>query len=392
VDTNNATITGEPDAGSSNVASDKNEAIDDRDKESEEVLRAKEELASWVKDAPRVCCNILNSDSMEISEAVTHDKGNGDGDSEALTVVLCSFLLDLCHRYPENRSEIVSQVLELLRIRISEKSMQQTNDHGALEKAEPSLAALCHAAVLFTRALPKTRILVLQKGLVHSLVSCIHSFVRMQVQQDSARPFIWPMWLAPSLLLLDIMAQPVVAFSDGELIKAMIEGGDLSLSEVHDEFKQVRDEHKAQAAGLSDMANNIFSAISDGKKISPKLEEPAADKEDIVGAPADEGKEQADSSMSMSVEVDPKEKDSPFASVPAYFPLLPMDSVEACLDICLSLLGNNEANKGKVAPPPGITHATLLLMLRLLRTPKVSSRAAQRVQVHWKHWPCDTYF
>lgn len=374
VDTNNATITGEPDAGSSNVASDKNEAIDDRDKESEEVLRAKEELASWVKDAPRVCCNILNSDSMEISEAVTHDKGNGDGDSEALTVVLCSFLLDLCHRYPENRSEIVSQVLELLRIRISEKSMQQTNDHGALEKAEPSLAALCHAAVLFTRALPKTRILVLQKGLVHSLVSCIHSFVRMQVQQDSARPFIWPMWLAPSLLLLDIMAQPVVAFSDGELIKAMIEGGDLSLSEVHDEFKQVRDEHKAQAAGLSDMANNIFSAISDGKKISPKLEEPAADKEDIVGAPADEGKEQADSSMSMSVEVDPKEKDSPFASVPAYFPLLPMDSVEACLDICLSLLGNNEANKGKVAPPPGITHATLLLMLRLLRTPKVSSQ------------------
>jgi hypothetical protein len=180
------------------------------------------------------------------------------------------------------------------------------------------------------------------------------------------------MWLAPSLLLLDIMAQPVVAFSDGELIKAMIEGGDFSLSQLHDEFKQVRDEHKSQAAGLSDMASKIFSALPGGKKIARKVEDPAASNKDTEGALADEGKEQADSNM--SVDLDSTEKESPFASVPAYFPLLPMDSVEPCLDICLGLLGNNEANKGNVAPPPGITHATLLLLLRLLRTPKVSSQ------------------
>jgi E3 ubiquitin-protein ligase HUWE1 len=348
------------------------------DKEGAEVSKSQEELALWVKDAPRICCSILNSISCSsdslLSEKTPEGRGNGDGDVEALTVVICSFLLDLCHRYPEKRSEIVTQVLELMRTRIDTKIEEQTSDRCVSDADEASLAALCHAAVLFTRALPKTRILVLQKGLVHSLVSCVHTFVKSQIEVDSPRPISWPMWLAPSLLFLDIMAQPVVAFSDGgELLKVMIEGGDLSLSQLSDEFKQVREEHKAQAANLSDMASSIFSALSDDE--NPTSKEKGANSEDTAGVSTDAGNEQANSNM--AIETNSKEKESPFATVPAYFPLLPMESVETCLSICLGLLGNNDGNSGKVAPPPGITHATLLLLLRLLRTPKLSSQCVR---------------
>jgi hypothetical protein len=66
------------------------------------------------------------------------------------------------------------------------------------------------------------------------------------------------MWLAPSLLLLDIMAQPVVAFSENK--KVDDEGtGDTEISTGKGELAQVEDEHKWQATALSSLARDLFT-------------------------------------------------------------------------------------------------------------------------------------
>ena len=341
----------------------------------ETITKAQSYLGTWKSDAPRISCDILAGTS-EGSIATNTDGpvrvdsglGVGDGEVEAVTVVLCAFLLDLCQRYPNERTGIVKQVLNRLKSQLTEqKNGDRQIECMVIPGRESSFAALCHATVLFTRALPKTRTLVLQQGLLHCLVSCTQQFLR----SSTVAPGNWPLWLAPSLLLLDIMAQPVVAFGDD----VAIEEEEDAEKEVHvgkGELAQVKDEHKQQAAALSSLAHSLFSALQGGKGGSPG--DGQEDKDSSTGmkntqVPAQEGEEKAGAEKKESLDSSTtSNEENAFKSVPAYFPLIPTESSDTCVDICLNLLG-----RGSSAPPPGVVHACLLLLMRLLRTPKMSS-------------------
>jgi E3 ubiquitin-protein ligase HUWE1 len=341
----------------------------------ETITKAQSYLGAWKNDAPRISCDILAGTS-EGSIATSTDGpirvdsglGVGDGEVEAVTVVLCSFLLDLCQRYPDERTGIVNMVLNRLKSQLTEQKIGDGQiECMVIPGRESSFAALCHATVLFTRALPKTRTLVLQQGLLHCLVSCTQQFLR----SSTVAPGKWPLWLAPSLLLLDIMAQPVVAF-----------GGDLAIGEEEDpenevsigkgELAQVKDEHKQQAAALSSLAHSLFSALQGGEGGFPGDGQDEKDSSTAMKntqVPAQEGEEKTGADRGESLDsATASGEEHAFKSVPAYFPLIPTGSSDACVDICLNLLG-----RGSSAPPPGVVHACLLLLMRLLRTPKMSS-------------------
>ena len=346
---------------------------EEKPNQDETITQAKSCLASWKTEATKISCDILAggiSEDAETSyiEQLHSDDGKGEGDSEveALTVVLCSFLLDLCQRYPDERDIIATELLTRLKAQITETKNGESVKCKVKPGREASFSALCHGAVLFTRALPKTRTLVLKEGLVHHIISCIHDFLKSSQdpennEQDSSKQK-WPMWLAPSLLLLDIMAQPVVAFSENE--KDIDEGlGETEITNGKGEFVQVKDEHKSQAATLSSLAHDLFTALYKARSVSEKALSEGADPKTTNQADQHAEKEEPPETSKTP------DEDFVFKSVPAYFPLLPSDSVEACVEICLTLLGERSSSP----PPPGVTHGTLLLLMRLLRTPKMST-------------------
>ena len=381
-------------AGNSSEAMDIDAPSAESEKEKpvqdETVSKAKSYLELWKKEAVRVSCNILSgtteTDDLSTSNPIRSDSGTGEGDGEveALTVVLCSFLLEFCQRFPEQRDSIFKDLLLRLKAHIVEQKQGDVVEYAVRRGRESSFSALCHAAVLFTRALPKARTLVLKEGLVHRIVSCIQEFLRTfaergdkkkneedMVDESAACSVSWDMWLAPALLFLDIMAQPVVAFPDDDGVEPNSDCAPPP-SGMQVEFLKTREEHKSQAAALSLLAQDLFSKLHGN--ISAQT--PGGSKEDKSGegdasgrtshthiATADEdGEKEPGKAASAS------EDDLPFKSVPAYFPLIPHESTEACAEICLTLLGQRSP-----APPPGVVHATLLLLTRILRSPKMSA-------------------
>jgi len=335
------------------------------DKKDDDIFGAKAEIASWIDVAPRVSCEILNGMDSVLRKGTGENRSvDGNGDAEALTVVLCSFLLDLCNRYPDSRKKIASQIFEHLKAKATSPQANLAElDNPIPKESEFSLAALCHAALLFIRALPKIRVLILQYNITDSLVAAIHTSLKTTDEADSARNSAW---LAPSLLLLDIMAQPLVAFpGKAEKSEGRDESGMSSSLPSIGEYAQVKSEHEIQARQLSEMSEKILTALSGGKS-----------------AVDDKVKPRTTSSQEGSSEATPDEpndgntnKASLFESIPAYFPLLPIRHVDPCLDICMKLLGGHaESETGAYYTPPGVAQATMLLLLRLLRTPKNSSK------------------
>lgn len=289
---------------------------------------AKAELAAWMNDAPTVCCRMLSRIGDASPRIPLKSKSSdGNGEAEATTVVLCSFLLDLCHRYPDEHFRIVGIVLEELKEKIVATEFDASNLYNPVPEAnEASVSALCHAVVLFTRALPKTRGLVLKYDLVAPLVASVYTALNLnQLSSSQSQGTEMPSWMAPALLLIDIMCQPVVGFSGDDLERLGLR------DEKEGELVEVRNEQKKQAEELSESAKQIFAAVS------------ALDLE--------------------------QEARSQFDKIPAYFPLLPLQYVDACRKICLAILG---AGKTTYDPAPGVTHATMMLLLRLLRSPKNS--------------------
>lgn len=319
-------------------------------------------LALWKVKALDTAINILGgTQGVDDLRLPDNGKGDGDGEAEALTVVLCSFLLDLCQRYPDERDRIAGALFAKLKAQLEQPELAQEKGCRVMAGQERNFAALCHGAVLFTRALPKARKLVLKEDLVHPIISCVQNFLKdAQTEGNGERK--WPMWLASSLLLLDIMAQPVVAFGREEDEKMEKCAGELGL---------LKEEHKKQGDALSTLANEIFSvlysketpaSITDDKNPKSKAQTPPDE-------PKNGGGENESSSEDPAATAETPELGSVFQSVPSYFALLPSDCFEACADICLKLLGSDD---GRPAPP-GIIHGTLMLLMRLLRSPRLSS-------------------
>ena len=343
-------------------ADEKGENIHPFDEE-KELLRSC--LAGWIEFVPDVAFAILSgANSISVvdyslpTETSVAIERHGDGDKEALTVVVCSFLLGLCQKFPEKRDDVVLNLVSLLKNQLWEDMSCDSMRVRVKAGRECSFASLCHASVLFTRALPRTRIRVLQKGLVNCLVSCIE-------HEHGGEKL--PTWLAPALLLLEVMAQPMASFS--ELIDNEILAESDGFDTGNYELEQVREEHKKQGEKISDLAKAIFSS-----SLSQRPESKAVldDTRDItaVASESEVVTDHHNTCPDMNIENDEVES----FTIPAYSSLIPSTLVETIVGLCLDFLGGEENGmQGERTTPPGIVHSVLLLLTRLVRYPNIAS-------------------
>lgn len=331
---------------------------------------AKSELAKWIDEIPSVSLNLLSSmppysttRSIKSLGRVFFGKvlnrSDGDGESEALTVVLSSLVLDVCHKFIETRTNVVSSLMSQLKGKLSKSSSNGEECFSVSDESESSVSALCHAAVLVARALPKTRLYVLKEGLVHALISCLQTFLaslkNREQQEQGAHPTL-PMWLSPSLLLLDLMSQPIVAFFDEETVKDILDNS------PDDEFRIVQREHEEQVRCLFDICDRWLNLSSDSTETPHPAENVGFDGESPVSISGDK----------KDIESERFEK-SHFSRVPAYFPLVPVALSHRCLEICHSLL----VKSNEIHLSPGVSQSVLLLLFRLLQSPKTAEKCLQ---------------
>ena len=344
-------------ATSNEVAVTKTEADRSRDALIEMVSSR---ITSWKLESSRVACTILSYEKKTGPVETANYESKGGGESEALTTVISSFLLNLCQRHPDDRDVIAGDIFNRLKDQMLEKKDGETKFWSVIPGNESSFASLCHCAVLFIRAIPKMRTLLLKEGLVGSIISIITNYLKDSNFNNASNPKgkRWPIWFPSTLLLLDIMAQPIVAFS----AKDNIDDSDkIDGKNSYQEFYQVKEEHKKQTLELSALAHKLFSALNkvDNKTISKSKKSVEGD--DLPSSTSTDSKNEESESSSTKIEMI-------FQSVPAYFPLIPSQTVETCADICLAILGDESPST-----QPGVTHGALLLLMRLLRNPKMST-------------------
>jgi E3 ubiquitin-protein ligase HUWE1 len=315
-------------------------------------------MNSWKIESSRVACNILSDRGSGLSVS----ESDGDGESEALTTVISSFLLELCQRYPHVRDEIAGEIFSRIKCQMEKKREGETSFWCVIPGRESSIASLCHCAVLFIRALPKVRTLMLQKGVVSSIISIIEKHFSQPSLKNVSEVKKWPIWLSSTLLILDIMAQPIVAFP---ATKDSVETANVGGEDFDVEFHQVKKDHEKQTNDLSALAYQLFSALSKGGQINDS----SSKAKNHVG-PMLHGNARGEETASKNEEdaSAPLKSEMIFEAVPAYFPLIPSQSLQACTNICLNLLGDEST-----FIPPGVMHAILLLLMRLLRNPKTSA-------------------
>jgi len=302
-----------------------------------------------------------NTSVVQNTESANNEFDSDDGDSEALTVVVSCFLLEICERYPDNSAKVAGDLVSVLNSCIG---MQENQDACKVHLSrENEFASLCHASVIFMRAMPKFRPMILRHGLVQKLLQCIQCFLTKHKNVAAT----WPKWLASCLLLLGVMAQPTVSILTEEGPKEEEE-------DTNPEYKTVVSEHKEQAAAIAKTAHDIFNSLNskatnaeprkkkvkDQKKNNKKKDGSTIEAENVIG----------DSTFSSPV-AQPKSVDeaSPFAKIPPYLPLLSFESTETSMNQCLRLLETAKTS----APASSIIHAILVLLSSVLRSHKLAS-------------------
>ena len=334
------------------------DAKEDEANETIAVAKVTACLEEWVTCCPSVAINLLaeSPHASGNSYDVVGD-GSGDSETEALTVVVCSFLIILCQKYPAKSDIVVRELLSRLTQEFVEVGDGEGTFYRVKRGSELCVAALSHASVLFARAIPKTRVVVLELDLLSRLMSCLVDYAAAldDAERNQMKTF-WPIWLAPSILLMDIMAQPVVAFPKG------VEDKD-SVLHVGNDLDVVRREHRLKSEHIAALADRLFSAVgNDGfelRKVTVKEASQPEAKSTSEGLPTD------DSMMAGAV---PSDMKSPFGSVPPFFPLIPDSMAKTAMTFCLRILGKDAVSREGRSPPPGTVHATLLLLTRLLRS------------------------
>lgn len=158
-------------------------------------------------------------EDMETQQLDDADKkGTEDSDSQGvLIVVVSNFLLEFARGYPDLEPSIASELLDRLKSNLDVQSPQHCRVKAGCEN---TFASLAHASSVIFRALPKSRPLVLRRGLVGCIIHCVRSCTiasSLKGKDVSETPMVFPKWLASALLLLEIMAQPTsVTLVDGE--------------------------------------------------------------------------------------------------------------------------------------------------------------------------------
>ncbi|GKY98288.1 hypothetical protein MPSEU_000786400 [Mayamaea pseudoterrestris] len=276
----------------------------------------KAEIICWSETIPSVICEVL-----VCIERMDKNKNN---ETVAITTVVSAFLLQLSSQYPEKSPVLLAGVFQRLKTEIDDFCVDPNT-------RDQAFAALCHAAVLVTRAIPKSRVLVLQNNLISSIVAAVNSSSKALTTDTKT-----PRWFSSALLLLDVMAEPFAGFADEEFSKSMLNG---NTSSENDELKRVQAEHKTLATALGEATTSLFLAINES-----------------AGVPNSAVKEMNDG----------------FASIPGYYPLIPISLSNQCLEICLDLLETGSTTARRCLLTPEVAQACLSLLVHLLRSPNAS--------------------
>ena len=389
--------------------------------------RTKKCLDAMKADIIPGALRVIEGQRSHVDQNKLSDKSRGDCDNstekaqkrsrtedENTVLVVCQFLLDLCKSDPSQRTDVVVETLGHLKSMLAVNGKRTT----VADNKEREFASLCYATVILLRALPRARPILLQHGLVGSLMSCLRSVV-------ASKTGGWPRWVAPSVLLLDVMAQPSsasVELDDDDSSKddgnddendskktggdeskkpsskaattatgIRLGGGDDAKKLVPSkEFTRLREEQKKKTAALSKATYQIFSAVSG----SPNKDNGTAKKKkaDGSGGKTETGAAGTSTAAAAAPSIDGtgtsesapngdgSKAEVSFPSIPSYTPLLLPEAAESCMHFCLQVL-RRSVNGGKSAvsvqsslPPSDVVQAVLLLLSRVLRSHKVASQ------------------
>jgi len=336
--------------------------------------------------------NVIEGPKEATTASILVEKKYFDGNDEAavITVVICSFLLELCERYYVERSVIVTEVLTRMKthlnVDVKGSSCAVINNKGH------KFSSLCHASVLFLRALPRTRPLVLKNNFVSYLSQSVKGLASKLRHRHNHDLFKWPRWLSPTLLILDVMAQPMAMLLDkGDEISdnenVTIESNDASSSR-RGEYARVCAEHRKQRMVLTKTSKRISMTLScKGGRSNNKLKGKESEVDTTVneqkvedrklGLTANQENKRTEEKIvdSKTDQVDPQKQ---LSNIPTFMPLITQDIAELLLSICLQFLrsqlkwlGRDDSCKKKTNfLPPTVTHGILLLLTRILRSQK----------------------
>jgi len=266
-----------------------------------------------------------------------HTKVGELKESQTSAITIASFLFETFSRYDFDRKMLVAKYLDQL-VRITDiMTRSKDSDSKSSDGMSVSFASLCHVTVILLRALPGTRILVLERNLVKMIVQCIRS-----VSKNNSSAEI-PLWLSPAVLFVEVMAKPVSLPSDISRSKSQED-------KRANELEKVCHEHKKQKKILQKTSKRINAALTQKGAL---------------------GRNEEDVNSSIAA----------FSEVPAFAPLITSETADHCLTICLQLLRQKKRSKGDARKEEALTaqstHAVLLLLTRVLSFPKVAKRCVQ---------------
>lgn len=153
-------------------------------------------------------------------------------------------------------------------------------------------------------------------------------------------PMVWPTWLAPVLLLLEVMAQPTSVTLDDE---GGEEAGLSKPANKKSEYGKLLAEHERISKKQTSTMKHLYSLVTnkDAGKQTPKKKKKDEAKKKQTDKKAS-GSDKQESSDGTEEDKQKAKAQPPTPSIPP-IPLLQVmmhtDTQEACMKLCLQLLG-----------------------------------------------------
>ena len=379
--TNSSSIDGSSREGGTEqkqLSEDEKIEAETKQKEVKSIALTKECFEKLQRSIKSVALDLIEGSVNSAAEHDDDERSDFLDEGQAVTIVVCAFLLELCEKKLIDRPQVLKGLLG--------RMMSYIDMGHSLIKSEDAnqFASLCHGSVLLLRSLPRLRSLVLKDNLVTSLVDCIRNVTIDLAKIDSAKAksYMWPKWISSALLLLDIMARPIAMCNetDEQISKQdEHEARKTPATSRRNEYTRVLSEHKRQQTLLLKVSRRITlsldsGTITDKKKSSEgkELTKTPAGKKESSGTV-----EEGESTPSKDDTTEKKSKGTtelPNFSILA--PLMTQETTEQCLVICLNILRcqqNVENNDLHLHLPPSIIHSIFLLLTRLLRSQRLAS-------------------
>lgn len=332
----------------------------EREIEEKSALEAKEYAGKMRQSFIKICLDIIEGSNdcdqypgaVESAEYIDGGNNIGEGDSEGVTVIISNFLLTMCKRGEDIATKIA---LYLIR-RLKESIVIKSKDHCEVkEGCETKFAAIAHACVIVMRTMPTLRPFLLREGAVICLLHCVRNVTTSPALRDGKSQMIWPRWLAPTLLLLEVMAQCTsVSLED----VAGVKDSESDDNKKKGEFSKVLSEHKKQTSMLTKTTKQLISSLQKDsvskKKKDKKSKQSNGDRHDDYGAS--------------------------YIQIPPFLPLILYEHAEQCMIMCLQLLGlrtRKSSTTEQISPPPGVVNAILALLIRVVHSQKTAALCLQ---------------